>query len=271
MRFLASFLMWAAATSSAAAATTSQPADEAAIRGAVANYFRANDEGKAELLYRAFQPSLVMYSVKPDGALTGLELSRWAARFSDAPAAKPALKRSIEWLEMHGDAASVETLSVFDDHQFRDFLSLLKVQGRWRIVGKVYVSQPVGMAATGNPDDVEAVRRLIQSQFEAMDRQDGQRLTTLYDPRALSFSVTRDELTAVAIGEWAGRFDEAAARKAFPRGVVRSVDRVVVRGKVAWARFSHRTGHRVVVDTALLAKVHEAWRAVHLTYVVVNE
>lgn len=268
---LTTFLVWAAAASSAAAATPSQSTDEGAIRGAVTDYFRANDDGRADLLYRAFQPSLVMYSVKPDGSLTGLELSRWAARLSDASGVKPARKRSIEWLEVHGDAASVETLSVFEDHQFRDFLSLLKVHGCWRIIGKVYVSQSAGMAVTGNPNDVEAVRGLIESQFKAMDRHDGRRLAALYDPRALSFSVTRDELTAVAMGEWVGRFDEAAARKDFPQGVVRSIDRVAVRGNVAWARFSHRTGNRVVVDTALFAKVHEAWRVVNLTYVVVDK
>ena len=163
----------------------------------------------------------------------------------------------------------METLSVFDDHQFRDFLSLLKIQGRWRIVGKVYVSQAPGVAVAEAPDDVAAVRALIEAQFKAMDRQDGRLLAMLYDPRALSFSVVRDELVAVAMGEWSGRFDEAAARKDFPQGVVRSIDRVVVHGNVAWARFSHRTGSRLVVDTALFAKVREGWRAVNLTYVVV--
>jgi hypothetical protein len=269
MRFLMTFLMWAAAASSAMAAPVNPPADEGAIRGVVMDYFRANDDRRADLLRRAFQPSMVMYRVKPDGSLTGLDLSRWAARLSDASRQKPARKRSIEWLEIHGDAASVETLSVFEDHQFRDFLSLLKVQGRWRIVGKVYVDQPAGATVDENPGDVEAVRRLIRAQFKSMDDRDGHLLSTLYDPRALSFSVDRDELTAVAMGEWAGRFDEAAARKEFPQGVVRTIDRVVVRGNVAWARFSHRTGNHVVVDTALFAKVHGAWRAVNLTYVVV--
>ena len=271
MQSLVSLFIWAAVASSSAAAVSNPSADEAAIRGAVDDYFRANDQRRPDLLYQAFQPSLVMYSVKPDGSLTGLDLARWAARLAEASSVKPAQKRSIEWLEVHGDAASAETLSVFEDHQFRDFLSLLKVQGRWRIVGKVYASEPAGTAATENPPDVQAVRALIEAQFQAMDRQDGQRLAPLYDPRALSYSVTRGELVAVAIGEWVGRFDEAAARKEFPQGAVRTIDRVVVRGHVAWARFSHRMGKRVVVDNALFAKVHGKWQAVNLTYVVTTQ
>ena len=270
MHRLLAFLICAAVAVPWVAATPNRPADEVAIRAAVSNYFRANDEGRTDLLYQAFQPSMVMYSVKPDGSLTGMDLARWAARLAGASSPRSARKRDVEWLEVHGDAASVETLSVFDDHQFRDFLSLLRVQGRWRIVGKVYVSQPVGTSTQADPEDVQAVRRLIESQFEAMDNNDGQRLIPLYDARALSFSVTRDELTAVAMGEWVGRFNEAAARKEFPQGVVRSIDRVVVHGNVGWAGFSHRMGNRTVVDTALFAKVHDAWRAVNLTYVVVT-
>lgn len=268
MRSLVSVLIWAAVASPSATPAPNPSTDEVAIRGAVDDYFRANDEGRPELLYQAFQPSLVMYSVKPDGSLTGLDLARWAAKLSGASPRQPARKRNIEWIEVHGDAASAETLSVFEDHQFRDFLSLLKVQGRWRIVGKVYASQPAGAAADENRSDIEAVRALIEAQFQAMDRQDGRRLAPLYDARALSYSVARGELVAVAMGEWAGRFDEAAARKEFPQGVVRTIDRVVVRDHVAWARFSHRTGKRVVVDNALFAKVHEKWQAVNLTYVV---
>lgn len=271
MRFLVIYLLCMLMTCSAAVAADGSSADEAAIRRVVTSYFRAGDEGRTDLLYQAFQPSLVMYSVRPEGDLTGLDLARWAKRLADARGLQPAHRRNIQWIDIHGDAASVEALSVFEEHQFRDFLSLLKVQGQWRIIGKVFVNQPVNAAAAENPEDVKAVRELIEAQFDAMDRNDGRRLSALYDPRALSFSVTRGELTAVAMGEWAGRFDEAAARKEFPEGVTRRIDRLAVRGSVAWASFSHRSGHRVVVDTALFAKVHEAWRAVHLTYVVVAD
>lgn len=269
MRFLMSLLLWTV-VADATAAATGPSADEIAIRDTVTSYFRANDEGRTDLLYQAFQSSMVMYAVRPDGSLTGLDLGRWGKRLSDAAALKPARERRIQWLEVHGDAASVEALSIFEDHQFRDFLSLLKVHGRWRIVGKVYESQPVGSATDEAPDEVESVRGLIEAQFKAMDHNDGRLLMGLYDPRALSFTVTRGELTAVAMGEWAGRFDEAAVRKEFPQGVARRVDRIAVRGHVGWASFSHRIQGRQVVDTALFAKVRGAWRAVNLTYVVIT-
>ncbi|KRF01993.1 hypothetical protein ASG87_10875 [Frateuria sp. Soil773] len=246
-------------------------ADEAAIRAAVADYFQANDRNDPALLYRAFQPSLVMYSVDAHGALAALELNRWARRLVQAKKPEPARKREIVHLERYGDGASVESLSVFGSHQFRDFLTLLKVGGRWRIVGKVYASQPVGTPATDTPDGEAPVRELIAQQFRSMDRYDGRLLARLYDPRALSLSVREGELVAVPMGEWAARFDEAAARGDSPGPVRRRIVRVAVCGDVAWARFEHTSPGYHVVDVALFARVHGRWRAVHLDYVAMPD
>lgn len=243
-------------------------AEEAAIRATVAEYFHANDRNDPVLLYRAFQPSLVMYSVDAHGALAALELNRWAKRLAQAKEPKPALKREIVRLERYGSGASVESLSVFGDHQFRDFLTLLKVGGRWRIVGKVYASQPVDTPAGDTPDKEAPVRELITRQFRSMDHYDGKLLARLYDPRALSLSVREGELVAVPMGEWVARFDEAAARGDSPGPVQRRIVRVAVRGNVAWARFEHVSPIYHVVDVALFARVHGQWRAVHLNYVV---
>jgi hypothetical protein len=165
----------------------------------------------------------------------------------------------------------VESLSVFGDHQFRDFLTLLKVGGRWRIVGKVYASQPVGTPARDTADQEAPVRDLIERQFRSMDHYDGTLLARLYDPRALSLSVREGELVAVPMGEWEARFNEATARGDSPGPVQRRIVRVAVCGDVAWARFEHVSPSYHVVDVALFARVHGRWRAVHLNYVTMPD
>ncbi|MND84339.1 putative lumazine-binding protein [compost metagenome] len=44
----------------------------------------------------------------------------------------------IEAIDVTGDAATVKVVDEFAGMRFSDYLSLLKVEGRWVIVNKVY-------------------------------------------------------------------------------------------------------------------------------------
>ncbi len=44
----------------------------------------------------------------------------------------------IELIDIEGDAASVKVVDEFAGMRFSDYLSLLKIDGRWTIVNKVY-------------------------------------------------------------------------------------------------------------------------------------
>jgi len=48
----------------------------------------------------------------------------------------------IETLDVTGDAASVKIVDDYAGMRFSDYLSLLKVEGRWLIVNKVYHLHP---------------------------------------------------------------------------------------------------------------------------------
>jgi hypothetical protein len=48
----------------------------------------------------------------------------------------------IESLDVTGDAATVKVVDEFAGMRFSDYLSLLKVDGRWLIVSKVYHLHP---------------------------------------------------------------------------------------------------------------------------------
>jgi Putative lumazine-binding len=53
-----------------------------------------------------------------------------------APGSQPLME--IEMIEITGDAASVRVVDEFGDMRFSDYLSLLKIDGRWTIVNKLY-------------------------------------------------------------------------------------------------------------------------------------
>jgi hypothetical protein len=48
----------------------------------------------------------------------------------------------IESIDISGDAAAVKVTDEFAGMRFTDYLSLLKISGRWTIVGKVYHLHP---------------------------------------------------------------------------------------------------------------------------------
>ncbi len=52
------------------------------------------------------------------------------------PGSQPLME--IEMIEITGDAASVRVVDEFGDMRFSDYLSLLKIDGRWTIVNKLY-------------------------------------------------------------------------------------------------------------------------------------
>jgi len=45
---------------------------------------------------------------------------------------------SITSVDITGDAASVKVVEVYDQSKYIDYLSLLKLNGEWKIVNKIY-------------------------------------------------------------------------------------------------------------------------------------
>lgn len=103
------------------------------------------------LLQLAFHPQ-AHYATASGGELLHLSLEDYlpivAARTSPARRGDP-YGYVVESIEFAGpDTASVRMLSTMLGKQFIDFLSLLKVDGKWRIIAKVFHHEPA--APTGS-------------------------------------------------------------------------------------------------------------------------
>ncbi len=249
--------------------------DRAAIEATIGQYFAANDARDPGKLAIAFQPGTIMFWVDADGRLQSMDQKRWKARLADPARRTPAaIERRIVWIDQAGDGASAGALSRFADHQFRDYLTLLRIDGRWRIVGKVFADQPLtvgkGARVASTRDEAERdIAALIRRKFAAMDGNDGGLLASAYLPRAQTFALEGGELVAWPIAEWVARFDADAAAGNRPGGVERRIDRIESTGNVGWARFTHTWPDRRVVDYALFVRSSGVWRIAHLDYLMV--
>ena len=119
--------------------------DERAIRRHIERYYfegvRQSDTAAA---HRAFHPVLTMYSAR-DGALAQRSLEEWltaiAERAPDPP--KPDdVSRRIVSVDVTGNAAMAKLELVSPDATVTDYMSLLKLNGEWIIVGKIFDRKP---------------------------------------------------------------------------------------------------------------------------------
>ena len=122
-----------------------QPFDE--ITETLRDYFDGIYESSEEKMRRAFHPNAHVYSVV-DGAIGDSDLDHFVGRVTGhASAASQNATRtdrivSVDFSGPNEAMAKVE-LSI-PGIDFVDFLSLMKVDGRWRIIAKTYHAMPRG-------------------------------------------------------------------------------------------------------------------------------
>ena len=126
--------------------------DERAIRRHIERYYfegvRASDTAAA---HRAFHPVAVMYSVR-EGKLAERTIPDWlgaiAARAPDPP--RPdSVRRRILLVDVSGNAAVAKLQLESPDATITDYMSLLKVDGEWTVVGKIFDREPERAQAAG--------------------------------------------------------------------------------------------------------------------------
>jgi len=117
-------------------AVSASAADELqAIRDTVFDYFEGINQVDRDRLERAFDPSAALKSVDESGALVVEPIADAMARWMRG-----------QVTERRGDILSIDRAGgqvarvVFDfDGDYVDFLTLVKLNGHWRIIDKVFI------------------------------------------------------------------------------------------------------------------------------------
>jgi hypothetical protein len=105
------------------------------------DYIRAHETGKPEYVRQAFSSDAKITGYR-DGRLVALSVEQYAGRFSGVPAADEARrKRSVEILDLTVDAAVAKVVLDYPTIKFVDYMSLLRIDGAWKIVNKSFNAQ----------------------------------------------------------------------------------------------------------------------------------
>lgn len=136
------FALPSAIVAQAPAAAPDSAAEEAAVRAVLQHYLEGHATGEGEHFAIAMHPVLQMLWVR-DGQLNRRSRDEYVAGASGRPAAdEPQRRRWIERVDVTGSAAMAKVVLDYPSARLTDYMSLLKVDGEWRIVGKIFHSEP---------------------------------------------------------------------------------------------------------------------------------
>lgn len=132
----------------AAAAAPGRPgdaetrSDEEAIRATIERYFEGHRTGRGDAAASAFHPIARLAWIR-EGALTTRSLEEYLAGFSGRPADdEDRRRRRVVNVDVAGDAAVARLELDYPDATITDFMTLLEVDGEWKIVHKSFHVQP---------------------------------------------------------------------------------------------------------------------------------
>lgn len=121
-----------------AAPAVAQENDEAGARAAVNHYLAGHATGSPDEFRAAFHPKAMLYWNR-DGAFAERTSTEYIAGAAGKPAPDEAQRRrAIESLDVTGNAAMAKVVLDYPGVKFTDYLSLVKADGEWRIVNKIF-------------------------------------------------------------------------------------------------------------------------------------
>ena len=124
------------------ASAIAQASEEAAIRETIEHYFQDHATGNGEHFRKAFHPDAKLFFIR-EGKLTQWTSEEYIGRASGKPAADEAQrKRRIDSIDISGNAAVVKLTLDYPSVVFTDYMSMLKIEGHWKIVNKTFHSKP---------------------------------------------------------------------------------------------------------------------------------
>jgi hypothetical protein len=119
-----------------------QGAEEAAVRQTLDNYLQGHATGNGDFFKKAFHPEAKLFWIR-EGKFATRTSAEYIAGANGKPAPDEAeRKRSIESLDITGNAAIAKIVLDYPSGRFTDYMSLLKVDGEWKIVNKTFVVEP---------------------------------------------------------------------------------------------------------------------------------
>ena len=122
------------------------PDETAEARKPLEAYLKGHASGDGAYMRQAFLPSAHIEGIR-DGKFLSWTAEEYIAGFKGKPPADEAQrKRSIDAVDVSGNAAMARVTLDYPNGTFTDYFVLLKLDGEWKIANKVWTRQPKSTA-----------------------------------------------------------------------------------------------------------------------------
>jgi len=116
--------------------------DEALIRKTINYYSEGATKGIPQLAGKAFHPSATMKFIK-DSVFIDVPIDRFLSDYIKEGVVQQRTTE-INSIDVSGNAAQAKLTIDYSTHQFIDYFNLLKTDGRWLIVSKIFYRKEKG-------------------------------------------------------------------------------------------------------------------------------
>ena len=117
-------------------------AEDAAVRKTLGLYFQGHATGDGEYFRKAFHPEAKLFAIR-EGKFWQLPSADYIARATGKPAPDEASrKRTVESVDVTGNVAVAKLVLDYPDARLTDYMTLLKVDGEWKIINKAFQAEP---------------------------------------------------------------------------------------------------------------------------------
>lgn len=113
-------------------------AEETLVRAALRHYLRGHATGLASELEQAFHEIANLYWITDEGLQVRSSEEYIAGAPGHAAPDEDDRKRWIDWVDVSGTAAIAKITLDYPRADFADYMQLLKVDGEWKIVNKIF-------------------------------------------------------------------------------------------------------------------------------------
>ncbi len=135
-------LLLALVLTAPAAAQPDAASDLAHVEAVLDLYIQGHATGDGSYFERAFHPDALMFSVGDDGAMRRTELRTWFGNRNPPADDEADRHRWVTAVHVDGTTATARLVLDYPGALLRDTMTLVKADGRWQIVNKVFVVEP---------------------------------------------------------------------------------------------------------------------------------
>jgi Putative lumazine-binding len=134
-------ILWAAGGAASVQAQAGPAGDSTAAAAVVTEYLQGLQFNDTLRLAKAFWPSTKLLWIKRDSTLGELTQPAWYASFRGSVGQRVEGTLRMVKLELTGSAASAKVVEDYPDSRYTDYLGLLRIEGGWWIVSKLFVAE----------------------------------------------------------------------------------------------------------------------------------